>query len=154
MFSVARNPVDKSPRDVLLGGSRDPVKGGVNRKARSGPYDGAMRYRHYRHECNYRVEVRTRQGRIPGWIANISASGARIEGLGEQQTGAPIAILLNGFMHSGRIVWCRKQLCGVRFDREIGKSDLERVRERQPGGGPAVHTRRIQSAGHHGFREL
>ena len=113
-----------------------------------------MRYRHYRHQCNYRVEVRTRAGRIPAWIANISASGARVEGLGEQDSGTPVAVVLNGFVHSGRIVWCRGGLCGIRFDQELGKSTVDRIRERQPGASCHVHSRRTQGAGHHGYREL
>ena len=113
-----------------------------------------MRYRHYRHECNFRVEVRLPTGRIQAWIANISASGARVEGLGDQRAGTPVAIVLNGFVHSGRIVWCRAGLCGLRFDQELGKSAVDRIRERQAGGGPHVHMRRLQGAGHHGFREL
>ena len=110
-----------------------------------------MRYRHYRHECNYRVEMRLPTGRIPAWIVNISASGARMEGLGEQRPQTPVAMVLNGFVHAGRIVWCRAGLCGIRFDQELSRTAVERVRERQAG---PIQSRRMQSAGHHGFREL
>ena len=111
-----------------------------------------MKYRHYRHECSYRVEVRTPEGRLPGWIVNVSASGARIEGLDEQRPGTRVQLSINGFLHGARIVWCRAPLCGLRFDRDLGKTELERIRERQPGQtGPM---RRMQGAGHHGFREL
>lgn len=85
-------------------------------------------------------------------MVDLSVSGARLAGLGDRAIGERAVLRLDLRDHCGRIVWCRDGVCGVRFDQNLGQSDVDRLRARHIDG--PGRSRGMQGAGFHGYREM
>ena len=106
-----------------------------------------MRYREPRLPCDTPVTVLAGGVARRGEVANLSATGARLKGLGDLGRGASVQVRFLDLRVEARVMWSRGAEAGLRFPTPLTPwqvSALRREIGRAPGG----------PAGARGFREM
>lgn len=87
-----------------------------------------MRYREMRMPCD--TEVTALLGEEPRRVrfVNISATGARIEGLGRAPREALVTLVHLNTRIAARVVWANERQAGLRFVMPLSSSDLNALR--------------------------
>lgn len=103
-----------------------------------------MRYRDHRLLCDCEVAILAGGRRIRAQMRNVSPGGARLRGLDELPPGTRLTLDLHASQPRASVVWARRGMTGIRFDRPLTRSELLRLRGsaeaaliRHAGAGPA-----------------
>jgi hypothetical protein len=108
-----------------------------------------MRYRELRVPCDTEIIVLLGEEARRARFVNISASGARVEGLGRLPRDALVTIAHLSTRISARVVWSNDRQAGLRFPVALSASDIAALRG--VGGRPGAW---VPPDGHRRFREL
>lgn len=108
-----------------------------------------MRYREMRLPCDTEVTATLGGEMRRVRFANISSTGARIEGLGRVPREVLVTLSHLGTRVTARVVWSNDRQTGLRFTSALSNVDLNALRGVGGGRGAGWGT-----AGPHAFREL
>ena len=86
-----------------------------------------MRDRQPRYFQAMHVRVATPQGPVGARLDNLSATGARLRGVGAVQKGERVALGLKGRGVVGTVVWRKGALAGIHFDSPLTAQHLRAI---------------------------
>lgn len=108
-----------------------------------------MKYRDHRLLCECEVAILAEGRRIRAQMRNVSSGGARLRGLDDLPAGTRLTLDLHASQPRASVVWARRGLTGIRFDRPLTRSELMRLR-----GTPEAALVRYAGAAPARFREM
>lgn len=94
-----------------------------------------MRYREMRLPCDTELAASLGDEMRRLRFVNISASGARVEGLAPLPRDALVVLHHLGVRHATRVVWANERQAGLRFVRSLSAAELGHLRGT---GGPRL----------------
>lgn len=87
-----------------------------------------MKHRDHRLLCDCPVAVMLAGRRVMAELRNVSAGGGRLRGLGDLPRGTRLTLDLHASQPRASVIWTRRDLTGIRFDRPLTRSELLRLR--------------------------
>jgi hypothetical protein len=113
-----------------------------------------VKYRGDRFPCDLPVKAKMEDAPLgEGRLCNISATGAMVSGVFLERGAGLVTLSIGREALTARVTRTTDTGTAFAFARPLGRADLAKLRLVQSRGAPVL-ARGLQSAGHHGFREM